>query len=98
MKKSISLLIAITTLLAFVACSSGSKTEAAKPVPVSGKGVVSVLPNGAGFAIEADGKKYTVTNADLLGKKLQKDKAKVEFAGEAVSSNGADSITLTSAK
>ncbi|MCZ8157948.1 MAG: hypothetical protein O9264_17640 [Leptospira sp.] len=98
MKKSLSLLIATFTLLALVACSSGSKVEAPKPVPVAGKGVVSVLPNGAGFAIEADGKKYVVVNADVLGKKLQKDKSKVEFAGDAVSSNGVDSITLTSAK
>lgn len=98
MKKSISLIIAITTLLALVACASGSKTEAPKPVPVAGKGIVSVLPNGAGFAIEADGKKYTVANADVLGKKLQKDKSKVEFAGEAVSANGVDTLTLTSAK
>ncbi|BDA80687.1 hypothetical protein LPTSP3_g36170 [Leptospira kobayashii] len=91
MKKSISLILSIAALAAFVACSSGPKKDA--PVAVTGKGTVSVLKEG-GIVIESEGKKYAVSNPDKLDKKFKKDKAKIEFAGNATG----EALEITTAK
>lgn len=99
MKKTISIFLTITALLAFVSCASEPVKEAPKPVPVTGlKGIVS-LPKTGGLVVIADGKEYSVSNPEKVDKKLQKEKGKIEVSGNTlVGADGKAILEVTTAK
>lgn len=95
--KKLALLCATAALSLVIACGSSEvKTAEPQPTPLSGKGTIVAL-KPAGFALEAEGgKRYNITNADKLDKKVLKDKAKVEFSGSVAPAG--DAIEITTVK